>query len=260
METKQKEVKALFDTNEDYHSSPGISASGLKAIFKKSVYHFLNQKPFESSAMALGTAVHCAMLEPELYYKDFHVMPKIDRRTKAGKEQFAMEQEKAEGKSLVAFDDHQKITAILNNFRNHDLAQKYCKGEIELSHYLEHEGLKVRVRPDCLNRVENFISDVKTCQDNAPIAFKRDVYKYGYHLQCAFYSDMLGIPAENFRFIAVETNYPFSVEVYGLSEEMIDQGRKGWKRAFGDWKIYKQTGIVSGYNWNEFSEDGSLIL
>ena len=260
METKQKEIKAVFDSNEKYHSSQGISASGLKAIFKKSVYHFLNQKPFESSAMALGTAVHCAMLEPELYYKDFHVMPKIDRRTKAGKEQFAMEQEKAENKQLVAFEDHNKITAILNNFRNHDLAQKYCKGEIELSHYLEQDDLKVRVRPDCLNRVENFISDVKTCQDNSPMAFKRDVYKYAYHLQAAFYSDMLGVPTENFRFIAVETNHPFSVEVYGLSDTMIEQGRNAWKRALNDWKIYKDTGIVSGFIWNDFSDDGSLIL
>jgi exodeoxyribonuclease VIII len=251
-------MKAQFDTNEQYHSAPGISASGLKSIHKKSVYHFINQKPFESSAMALGTAVHCAMLEPEMYYKEFHVMPKIDRRTKAGKEQFAIEQKKAEGKKLVAFDDHEKITKILDNFRNHDLAQQYCKGEIELSHYTQHEGLDVRVRPDCLNRVENFISDVKTCQDNAPMAFRRDVYKYGYHLQAAFYCDMLGI--DNFKFIAVETNYPFSVEVYTLSDEMIEQGRKAWKLAFADWKIYCETGIVSGYIWNDFHDDGSLIL
>ena len=70
-------MKAQFDTNEQYHSAPGISASGLKSIHKKSVYHFINQKPFESSAMALGTAVHCAMLEPESYYNEFHVMPLI---------------------------------------------------------------------------------------------------------------------------------------------------------------------------------------
>ena len=71
---------------------------------------------------------------------------------------------------------------------------------------------------------------------------------------------MLGVPAENFRFIAVETNYPFSVEVYGLSEEMIEQGRRGWQRAFNDWKIYVETGIISGYIWANFSDDGSLIL
>ena len=253
-------MKTQFDTNEVYHSSPGISASGLKTIHKKSVYHFLKQKPFESSAMALGSAVHCAMLEPELYYKDYHIMPKIDRRTKAGKEAFEIESKKSEGKLLLGFDEHNKITKILDNFRNHDLAQKYCKGEIELSHYKKHDDIDVRIRPDVLNRVENFISDVKTCQDNSPIAFRRDVYKYGYHLQCAFYSDMLGVPAENFRFIAVETNWPFSVEVYALSDEMIQQGRKGWQRAFNDWKIYDETGIISGFIWNEFNNDGSLIL
>ena len=85
-----------------------------------------------------------------------------------------------------------KITKILENFRNHDLAQKYCQGQIELSHYGKYENLDVRVRPDCLNRVEGFISDVKTCQDNSPNAFKRDVYKYAYHLQAAFYMDMCG--------------------------------------------------------------------
>ena len=253
-------MKTGFDTNEFYHSAPGISASGLKTIYKKSVYHFLNQKPFESTAMALGSAVHCAMLEPELYYKYYHVMPKIDRRTKAGKEAFEIETKKSDGKILLSLEDHEKITSILNNFRNHDLAQNYCKGEIELSHYSKHENIDVRVRPDVLNRVENFISDVKTCQDNSPNAFKRDVYKYGYHLQCAFYSDMLGVPAENFRFIAVETNYPFSVEVYGLSTEMIEQGRNGWKRAFNDWKIYVETGIILGFIWNNFNKDGSLIL
>ena len=253
-------MKTKFDTNEIYHASPGISASGLKTIFKKSVYHFLNQKRFESSAMALGSAVHCAMLEPELYYKDYHVMPKIDKRTKAGKEAFEIETKKAEGKLLLASDEHYKITKILENFRKHELAQKYCKGEIELSHYNEYEGIQIRVRPDNLNRIENFISDVKTCQDNSPSAFLRDIYKYGYHLQAAFYSEMLGIPTKNFRFIAVETNHPFSVEVYGLSTEMIERGSMGWKKAFSDWKIYVETGIISGYNWNNFSNDGSLIL
>ena len=109
-------MKAQFDTNEHYHSAPGISASGLKSIYKKSVYHFINQKPFESSAMALGTAVHCAMLEPEMYYKEFHVMPKIDRRTKAGKEQFAIEQKKRKAKNwwrLMTTKKSQKYWTIL---------------------------------------------------------------------------------------------------------------------------------------------------
>lgn len=246
------------DTNEVYHSQKGISASGLKKIYKKSVYHYLHQQPFESSSMAFGSAVHCAMLEPETFFNDYHVMPKIDRRTKEGKEAYLVEQKKAEGKLLITPDDYEKINAILDNFRNDDLAQKYCKGVIELSHYGKHEGLDVRVRPDCLNKVQGFISDVKTCQDNSPMAFKRDVYKYAYHLQAAFYMDMIGV--DEFRFIAVETNYPYTIEVYTLSDEMIEQGRKAWKAAFADWKLYVETGIISNHIWHEFNDDGSKIL
>ena len=159
---------------------------------------------------------------------------------------------------LITPDDYEKINAILDNFRNDDLAQKYCKGVIELSHYGKHEGLDVRVRPDCLNKVQGIISDVKTCQDNSPMAFKRDVYKYAYHLQAAFYMDMIGV--DEFRFIAVETNYPYTIEVYTLSDEMIEQGRKAWKAAFADWKLYVETGIISNHIWHEFNDDGSKIL
>ena len=169
-----------------------------------------------------------------------------------------MEKKKSEGKIVLSADDYDKVTAILENFRNDDLAQKYCKGVIELSHYGKHEDLDVRVRPDCLNVVEGFISDVKTCQDNSPMAFKRDVYKYAYHLQAAFYMDMIGV--SEFRFIAVESNYPHSIEVYSLGEEMIEQGRRAWKSAFADWKLYIDTGIISNHIWDEFNDDGSKIL
>ena len=246
------------DSNEVYHLMPGISASGLKMIYKKSVYHYLNRKPFESASMALGSAVHAAILEPESFFDQYHIMPKIDRRTKAGKEAFALEQKKCSGKILLSADDYEKIEAILENYRNDDLAVKYCKGQIELSHYGKHEDIDVRVRPDCLNRVDDYISDVKTCQDNSPNAFKRDVYKYGYHLQAAFYMDMLGI--SNFKFIAVETNYPFSCEVYTLSDDFLEAGRQAWKQAFADYKLYVDTGIISKHNWFDFDDDGSKIL
>ena len=53
-----------------YHSHNSISASGLKTIYKKSVYHLINQRFKETPAMALGTAVHAAILESDDFYKD----------------------------------------------------------------------------------------------------------------------------------------------------------------------------------------------
>lgn len=251
-------MKVIKDTNEQYHSQKDyISASGLKTIYLKSVNHLLTQNIKETPAMSLGTAVHTAIYEPMEFYKENHFIPKIDRRTKAGKEQYAEEMKNAEGKKVFDEEQHQLIKTIVENVKKDDLAKKYILGECEYSHYLKHNGIKVRVRPDCINRVANFISDVKTCQSNTPKAFRSDVYKRAYHLQAAFYMDMLNI--KEFKFIAIETNAPYSVQVYTLSEDMIDQGRSAYQQALADWQLYIETGVITGYK-GERADDGSIIL
>jgi len=250
------------ETNEQYHSSKAISASGLKYIWKKSVWHYLNQKLYESDSLSLGTAVHTALLEPNNFYKDYIVMPKFDGRTKAGKEQKAefLAKAEAENKQLLDADSYDKVMGILENFKKNQEAKNYTEGEIELSHYLTFEGVEVRVRPDCINRVAGFISDPKTCQENTKEAFRRDIYKWGYHLQAAFYSDALGLPAENFIFIACETNYPYSVICYDLSEEHIERGRAAYKQALAEWKFYLETGIALGYRGEETRRKGVITI
>ena len=81
-------MKVIKDSNDQYHSHDSISASGLKTIYKKSVYHLINQQFKETPAMALGTAVHQALLEPDDFYDIYHVIEKINKRTKAGKEEY----------------------------------------------------------------------------------------------------------------------------------------------------------------------------
>ena len=246
------------DTNEAYHSSSAISASGLKTIYLKSMYHYLFQKPFESKAMAFGSAVHSALLEPKDFDDEYYIMPKLDRRTKEGQAIYKERLKFAADKKILTKDEGDKINEIIKNFKKNSLANKYAKGEIELSHYGKYNDIDVRIRPDVLNRKEDFISDVKTCQDNSPIAFKRDIYKYAYHLQATFYMDMLGI--NNFKFIAVQNTYPYTVEVYTLGEELLERGRNAWKQAFKDYEIYKETQVITSYNWHLYDNDGSFVI
>jgi len=255
------------ESNEQYHQSAAISASGLKTIYETSVWHFLNKKPYTTSSMNLGTAVHTAILEPKQFYKDYTVMPKFDGRTKAGKEAKAefYEQANLEQKEILEEADYEKITGILNTLNDKNLlasviAKEYCQGEKEISHYLNFQGVDVRVRPDNINRIAGFISDVKTCQKNTPRAFRSDIYKYNYHLQAAFYSDALGLPPENFVFIACETNHPFGVQSYSLSDEMIEQGRNAYNKALSDWQFYLDTGVALGYSGYETSTEGVIKL
>ena len=70
--------------------------------------------------------------------------------------------------------------------------------------------------------------------------------------------DMCGI--DTFKFIAVTTTFPHTVEVYTLSDEMIEFGRNAYKQAFSKWKQYLETGVMPSYHWYQFSKDGSYVL
>ena len=134
----------------------------------------------ESPAMKLGTAIHAAILEPDLYDDMYYEMPYIENgRTKEGIALKKQALEKANGKIMLKHDEHTKIKGILKRYNDNskmsNLAKHFCRGDVELSHYLKLDGIDVRVRADVVNREKNFIADVKSCQNSNPKAFKYDV-------------------------------------------------------------------------------------
>ena len=249
-----------FDTNKEYHSKDSISASGLKIIATKSVEHFLNADPIKTSKeMVTGSAVHTMLLEGEKQFsKEYYLQPKLDLRTKQGKEQLKVYEKIANNKELIDQSQMQIISGIYSKFMLDPLAKKYCKGAIELSHYLDIEGVPVRVRPDCIG--DDWISDIKTTIDNSPRAFKSEIYRRKYHLQACFYCDTLGYDPYNFRFIACEKSKPYTVKVYALDDAEIENGRKEYQKAFLNWKLYIKEGIVTSYDNENTRDDGSIVL
>ncbi len=74
-----------------YHANPAISHSKLEVFrrrprlfFKRYVEKSL-PPPETTTAFRVGSAVHCAILEPEEFNARFVVSQKFDRRTKDGK-------------------------------------------------------------------------------------------------------------------------------------------------------------------------------
>lgn len=78
-------------SNEDYHNSPecnALSAGGIKSILKTPA-HFKAAQTGNSPtpAMIFGSAAHSYILTPQL--GEVVQAPDINRRTKAGKEEWA---------------------------------------------------------------------------------------------------------------------------------------------------------------------------
>lgn len=210
--------------NETYHATKGfISKSGLD-IFHKDPYKYFNQKPREQTrAMQIGSAIHAAILEPEVFEREFMLLPEIKDRRQAEYKQAV----KSFGVGNVFTDkDCEKISGIKNAVWANDEARKLLSadGHCEISGFSvdEETGVKFRHRFDklaCVNG-EWFGVDVKKTQSVDEFKFSRSMWDYRYHVQDALYSrgfkSIAGKELAGFFFIAVEEEYPHKVAVFEL--------------------------------------------
>jgi len=255
-------MKKTRDSNEFYHSQKDyLSSSALKTIAKKSVLHYMEQKPLNSPALTIGSAFHTYVLENHLFSSEFLIAPKINRRTKAGKEQYAnlQTQATATGKQILNEEDYIMIQKMSESIYEDETCKNLLTGgEAEVSFYCEDFiDIKVRVRPDYY--MENqYIVDLKSCQDASPRAFRYDIYKYGWHIQAAFYMDVLGV--NDFYFVASEKQHPHACQAYKLSDQLINEGRIAYMDAIASWKNFLEFGTIEKYKSDNMTNNGIIII
>ena len=219
-------------TNAEYHGRKTHLSSTNIRTFKK------NRKQFEYSlthdlvkqtkAMADGTAVHAFFLERDKFDTDFVIKPADMRlNTKAGKE-WAQEHQ---SKIIIDSELGDNLFEMEKSFMDspakliHDI-----KGQTELSYFWDDLGtIKGKCRPDWISDDGEIVVDVKTTTDASPRGFQKSISNWGYHLQLGWYLRglrKLGLPAEQFIFIAIEKTPPFCVGVYRANQDMINFAMK----------------------------------
>lgn len=227
----------------EYHSSPGLSKGGIDRILSSPLHyydHFLSpdrEPSTPTDAMIIGSAVHTAVLEPDLFGPQYCCAPAgIDKRTKVGKEAWGAFVADNAGKAVLSADDYERIQKIATAVRAHPTAQKIlATGEAERSVYWNDAatGVLCRSRPDWMR--PSMLVDLKTSIDASADEFNRSLLSFGYHRQAAHYLDgiaaVTGEAHNNFVFIAVEKSRPFAVACYVLDDAAIALGREENRRA-----------------------------
>ena len=219
-------------TNAEYHGRKTHLSSTNIRTFKK------NRKQFEYSlthdlvkqtkAMADGTAVHAFFLERDKFDTDFVIKPADMRlNTKAGKE-WALEHQ---SKIIIDSELGNNLYEMEKSFMDSPAKLIYdIKGQTELSYFWDDLGtIKGKCRPDWLSDDGSIVVDIKTTTDASPRGFQKSISTWGYHLQLGWYLRglrKLGVPAEQFIFIAIEKTAPFCVGVYRADQEMINFAMK----------------------------------
>ena len=194
-----------------------------------------------TEAMQLGTAIHTAVLEPELMEEEIAFLPgNLNRRTNAGKEEYATFMEEHAGMTILPDASKQLVSDVAAAVRSCPAAQLFLgQGDaIREGSYLwrdEKTGLPLKCRPDLYLPSKKIVVDLKTTTDARPGAFSQSVARLGYHVQAAHYLDGVNAvrgdgAAEQFVFLAVEKDPPYGVLVGALDAEDIERGRDACRR------------------------------
>ena len=232
-----------LETNSEYHANEAVGSTLLKAIVKKSVVHALTEKIEKSDSMLMGSALHTLILDPERFSQEFLVAPKVDKRTKAGKEEWAKFLEKAEGKEVINEEQLETVNGMSRSVLSHKESKKWLSGgEAEFSYYAQcpETGIQLKCKPDFVN--QGSLIDLKSTRDASIQGFSKACANLMYPVQAAFYFDVYqlatGIQPDDFRFIAVESAAPFGVATYVLDSRDLDFGRSLYKSALKQLKKY----------------------
>jgi len=241
-------------SNADYHNSSAISRSSLMLMLK-SAYHYKNKDMVEfkeSKSMRIGSMVHTLMMEPHLFDDEYVIQPEFNKRTKAGKEDFALWSETVKGKVISTIEEMETVRLMHSSLNgNKQIAQLFKDADIEKSIFWQdiETGLALKARPDAWKG--NLVIDLKTTKDASMRKFMYSCIDYGYFLQAAMIRESLrsiGQELEQYVIVCVENTAPYAHAIYVVDEVAMDWGYNQFRYCLNKLSDCMMAGVWPSYD------------
>jgi exodeoxyribonuclease VIII len=244
----------------EYHQWTGaINQSTLKTLRKYHAQRALGDmnNPFDqTSAQSVGQALHYALMEPEKLEDHVVCGLSLRRAGQANLSKHAAFEEANFGKIILKQKDFDLVYEAAEQIQKYSLAMELLSmQETELSMTWEDEDTSLL----CKGRLDKFgmyrkwssIADVKsTSAEMTDDSLEREMGKWGYDVQDAFYTDGLFTLSpldRRFFIIFCSSSLPFQCRVVEPDPEAIFQGRIKYKAAIRTWAECEKTGVYPGY-------------
>lgn len=230
---------------DEYLSDGALSKSSAVHLLQTGMhYQHARKHPREpSTAMTIGQALHCKLSD------DRHclaVLPKINRRTNAGKIEYQSFLETHSGQIIVTPEQDDQTEAMAQAIAEHPFVRKHQSVYDELSLFSTIDGIRVKARLDRVSA--GAILDWKSTSAIDDPA--RDAARFHYDLQAVWYRRLAQLTLNKtlpFYFVFVESAAPYSVRVMSAGESMLVRGEWHMEHCLRLYKECTQTNTWPGY-------------
>ena len=247
-----------INTRKEYDAIKALNYSGAKELLKSPAHYqaWLNEPRKETPALAVGTAVHAEILQPQIASEIYAVAPDVDRRTKDGKAQWEAFVSQNQGKAVITGDQQITVCNVATAALKALTANGITFDSTELMTY--HESIvPLKFAIDAVGS-DGYLYDIKTTEDATPRGFKSSAISYKYYLQAFFYYQCYWWATKSkpagFRFIVVEKNPPYAVAIYELGPTLMQWGADDFNKAIDLYKKCTDSG-----EWPGFPNDPQII-
>ena len=232
----------------DYLAIPAMSASLLEE-FRRSAEHYqhaLRVPRIPTPALGRGTALHLAILEPDVFEGRYVTLGRCEGSKKDGErcayrgsvyrdgQSFCKSHDPASGEApdpaiaVLPEPDYASVLGMRDAILRHPRARSLFegRGELEVTGIFEdpETGVLCKVRPDRLVERANLSVNLKSTRDASPWVFGSDAARRGYHRREAFYRRglaALGRECTASALVTVESVPPYSVACYLIDEDHL---------------------------------------
>jgi PDDEXK-like domain of unknown function (DUF3799) len=216
----------------DYYEVQALSASAIKTYRNYGPKTFLETWEGRLSfgeptpSMELGTAVHCLILEPQVFAAKYRL-----------NEEGLSEKKLDPNFKWLSKKEWDTCHFLRDGFHDLPIIRELWQDPFlstECPVYWEETGLPMKALADAYSDTNKTLIDLKTTSSSlfssgSQKDFRADIFNFGYEIQQAHYCNAFKTP--HFYFIALETKAPYNVGVFQLSEEAFKYGQREYDKA-----------------------------
>lgn len=215
-----------------------ISSNGLKRVLDSKLHlqRYLLRQNDSTPQLDFGTAVHCALLEPERFRREYFALPVAHADLLHEHDRLLIEEERGHAVHFITDFQMEAIQGICAQVERYpDIVQLLHDGLAEQSLFWRdaETGIRCKIRPDLLV-LPHLILELKTTFDASLPVFQHTLQMQRYHLSAAMYLEgvrQLTGQTLHYVYLVASRHAPYEVQSFVPDAALLEEGQRLFRGA-----------------------------